>query len=102
MSALEELMTLSQVCGFAGTLIVFVAYLPQIVHLVKEHCSAGVSLWAFALWLVASILLFAHAALIPDTVFMVMQGVNTLASAVILFFGWLYRGQTCAVHRRKT
>jgi hypothetical protein len=32
------------------------AYVPQVVHLGKEHCSAGVSRRAWAMWLVSSLL----------------------------------------------
>jgi len=33
----------SQVLGFLGTGLVAMAYIPQIRHLIKEHCSAGIS-----------------------------------------------------------
>jgi uncharacterized protein with PQ loop repeat len=35
--------------GLTGALIAGYAYLPQIRHLTKEHCSAGISRNAFAL-----------------------------------------------------
>ena len=47
--------------GFVGTVIVIVAYMPQIIHRVKAQCSAGISLKAYGLWLLSSFLLLAHA-----------------------------------------
>ena len=56
-------MSLSQLLGFLGTAIVAAAYIPRIHHLVKEHCSAGISMNAYSLWCVASILFLVHAAM---------------------------------------
>jgi uncharacterized protein with PQ loop repeat len=42
--------------GVAGIAISMLAYMPQVVHLAKEHCSAGVSSRAWAMWLVSSLL----------------------------------------------
>jgi uncharacterized protein with PQ loop repeat len=62
-------MTTSQILGFVGTALVIGGYIPQIVHLVKERCTAGISIPAFSLWCVASLLFLLHAAVIQDTVF---------------------------------
>jgi hypothetical protein len=43
--------------GIAGITISMVAYVPQVVHLGKEHCSAGISRRAWAMWLVVGSLL---------------------------------------------
>jgi hypothetical protein len=59
--------------GFAGTVIVIIAYMPQIIHLVKAQCSAGISLNAYGLWLIASFLLLAHAFNLNDPVFLALQ-----------------------------
>ena len=47
--------------GIAGITISMVAYVPQVVHLGKEHCSAGISRRAWAMWLVGSLLVGALA-----------------------------------------
>lgn len=47
--------------GYAGTGLVIVAYLPQITHLLRKHCSAGVSSGAHLLWGVAAMLLLSYA-----------------------------------------
>ncbi|MGQ0592120.1 MAG: PQ-loop repeat-containing protein [Gammaproteobacteria bacterium] len=43
--------------GYVGTALVIVAYLPQITHLIREKCSAGISFGAYAIWVVAAVLL---------------------------------------------
>jgi hypothetical protein len=48
-------MALSQLLRFLGTGIAAAPYIPQIHRVVKEHCSAGISMNAYALWCVASI-----------------------------------------------
>ena len=62
--------------GYIGTALVIGAYAPQIWHLWTEHCSAGVSERAYALWALASALFLGHSIVIGDTVFMVTQLVN--------------------------
>ncbi len=37
------------------------AYLPQIMHLVRVHCAAGISRSAFRAWLFAALLITTHA-----------------------------------------
>ena len=71
-------MTTTQILGFVGTGLVIVGYIPQVVHLIKERCTAGISVAAFSLWCAASLLFLIHAAVIRDAVFVVVQmrGVN--------------------------
>jgi PQ loop repeat len=45
---------LLSVIGYIGTGLVIGAYAPQISHLWTEHCSAGISERAYALWALAS------------------------------------------------
>ena len=45
-----------EILGIAGITISMLAYVPQVMHLGKEHCSAGISRRAWAMWLVASLL----------------------------------------------
>jgi len=88
-------MALSEVFGFLGATIVVLAYVPQIHHMVREHCSGGISAMAWALWLIASILVLSHAITTKDSVFISLQAVNTLATAIILFLIKSYQGKTC-------
>jgi uncharacterized protein with PQ loop repeat len=92
-------MTTSQILGFVGTALVIGGYIPQIVHLVKERCTAGISIPAFSLWCVASLLFLLHAAVIQDTVFVGVQCVNLVAGGLIVGFCTRYKGQVCAFHR---
>ena len=88
----------SQVFGFVGTGLVIVGYIPQIVHLIKERCTAGISIPAFSLWCVASLLFVIHAAVIRDQVFVVLQSVNLVAGGIIVGFSRKYEGQVCPFH----
>jgi lipid-A-disaccharide synthase-like uncharacterized protein len=87
-----------ELVGIAGIAISVLAYLPQVVHLAREHCSAGVSGRAWAMWLTSSVLVGALALHRHDAVFVLLQ-LSTLTSAVvILFLVHRYRGMVCAAH----
>ena len=87
--------------GFAGTFIVIIAYLPQILHLVKAQCSAGISLKAYGLWLVSSLLLLGHAFNLNDAVFIALQSYQLGATMTIVTFAWKYKNMTCELHKRQ-
>jgi PQ loop repeat len=50
-----------ELLGLTGIAISVAAYLPQVVHLAREHCSAGVSRRAWTMWLASSLLVGALA-----------------------------------------
>lgn len=87
-----------EILGAAGIAIAMVAYLPQVVHLAKEHCSAGVSSRAWMMWLVSSLLIGTVAVHRHDAVFMTLQIGSLTSAAVILFLGRRYRGLVCEAH----
>lgn len=87
-----------ELAGFAGAVLAGVAYLPQIVHLVRERCTAGISRLAFAIWWVASFLVTVHAVAVDDGVFIFLGLVQIVATTVILTFSTLYRGFYCGIH----
>jgi uncharacterized protein with PQ loop repeat len=89
----------SEVLGFGGAVLAAYAYAPQIAHLVREQCSAGISLRAFSLWFTASALLATHAVAIADPVFAVLGLFQLVATGVILFYGHQYRYSVCPWHR---
>jgi uncharacterized protein with PQ loop repeat len=91
-------MSLSQFLGFLGTGIVAVAYIPQVRHLLKEHCSAGISISAYVLWFFASVLFLIHAAMIRDVVFIFVQVLNLVATLAIVFCAKKYERQICLTH----
>ena len=92
-------MTASQLLGFVATALVIGGYIPQIVHLIKQRCTAGISIPAFSLWWAASLLFLIHAGVIRDAVFVGVQTVNLVAGALILVFCKRYEGEVCPSHR---
>lgn len=92
-------MTVTEIIGFTGSGLVLWAFEPQIRHLVQEHCSAGISRRAYALWFVAGLFLFTHAIMIRDAVFIFLQIVNTLLTLTILIFAQKYKNGVCPTHR---
>jgi lipid-A-disaccharide synthase-like uncharacterized protein len=84
--------------GVIGIALSMVAYVPQIAHLAREHCSAGVSRRAWALWLVSSVLVGALAIERRDPIFMLLQASSLTSAALILMLAQRYRGMVCAYH----
>ncbi len=80
--------------GYTGTTLVILAYLPQIFHLLKEHCSAGLCVRAYLMWVAASLLLLSYAVSQNDGVFIALQGYQLLSTGIICFFSKdiIYRG----------
>ena len=58
----------------------------------------GVSVAAFAVWLVASTLMLAQAVAIDAVVFITLSAFQIVATGVILAFAILLRGARCASH----
>lgn len=88
----------SELIGVGGASLAGYAYLPQIAHLIRERCSAGISRRAFALWFTASILITIHAVLIPAMVFILLGVIQIAATATILIYSARYRGLVCSFH----
>jgi uncharacterized protein with PQ loop repeat len=91
---------MSELIGLTGASLAGFAYLPQIRHLIQERCAAGISRSAFALWLIASMLMTIHAALLPAPVFVCLGAIQITAIATILVYSARYRGHACPTHRR--
>lgn len=90
-------MDFTKIIGLFGAILAGIAYLPQITHLIKEHCSAGISKKAYILWLVAAIAILIHAIAIKSPVFILLSSIQLVATVLILFFSNKYKG-TCAFH----
>ena len=88
----------TQIAGFAGAGLAGVAYLPQVSHLVRSRCSAGISRLAFGIWLLASLLVTARAIAIGAGVFIVLGGIQIVATALITVCAARYQGMPCPVH----
>ncbi len=74
-----------EILGTAGVAISVAAYVPQVVHLGREHCSVGVSSRAWAMWLVSSLLVGALAVHRRELVFILLQVFSLTSAAMILF-----------------
>ncbi|MGH2554888.1 MAG: PQ-loop repeat-containing protein [Actinomycetota bacterium] len=92
------MLTTTEIAGFIGVGLAGAAYVPQVWHLVREHCSAGISRFAFGLWLVASLLVTTRAIAIGAGVFIVLGAVQIVATTLILFCAAKYASSYCASH----
>jgi hypothetical protein len=88
----------TEVAGFIGVALAGAAYVPQVWHLVREHCSGGISRIAFGVWLVASFLLTTRAMAIGAGVFIVLGAVQIAATTVVLFCATRFAGSPCVSH----
>ena len=87
-----------EILGIAGITISMLAYVPPVVHLGKEHCSAGISRRAWAMWLVGSLLVGTLAVHRRDFVFIALQFSTLTSAAIIPFLAQKYRGMVCEAH----
>lgn len=84
--------------GFVGAVLGGYAYLPQILHLIREKCSAGISPRAYAIWTFSSALVLTNALYIRSPVFIFICSVQLISSAIILTFGIKNRNHACESH----
>ncbi len=91
-------MPLFELLGMAGIAISVLAYLPQVVHLARERCSAGISRRSWAMWLLGSMLVGALALHRRDLVFILLQVSSLTSAAIILALAQRYRGMVCETH----
>lgn len=87
-----------EILGIIGIGISVAAYVPQVVHLAREHCSAGVSSRAWAMWLAGGLLVGALAVQRGDPVFILLQLSSLTSAAVILLLARRYKGMACETH----
>ena len=91
-------MTATEIAGFAGAGLAGAAYVPQIAHLVRARCSAGISQLAFAAWLLSSVLITARAIAIGADVFITVGGIQIVATALIMLCAARYQDKPCPGH----
>jgi PQ loop repeat len=92
------MLTATQIAGFAGAGLAGAAYVPQISHLIRARCSAGISRLAFGVWLLASVLVTARAIAIHADVFIVLGGIQIVATTLIMLFAARYKDTPCPIH----
>lgn len=82
--------------GFAGTGLVMLAYVPQLVHLIRARCAGGVSLRAYLVWTAAAALLLSYAISTGDAVFTALQTYQLVAITSISLLSLRHRGNECS------
>ena len=92
------MLTVTEIAGYVGAGLAGAAYVPQISHLIRDRCSAGISRLAFAIWLLASFLTTAQAVAIHAGVFIVLGGIQIVATTLIMFYAARYKDTSCPVH----
>jgi len=92
------MLTATEIAGFVGAGLAGAAYVPQIAHLIRARCSAGISRLAFEVWLVASLLTTAHAIAIGASVFIVLGGIQIVATTLIMLCAARYKNTPCPIH----
>jgi hypothetical protein len=92
------MLTATQIGGFVGAGLAGAAYVPQISHLIRAHCSAGISRLAFGVWLLSSLLITARAVAIGAGVFIVLGGIQIVATALIMLYATRYKDTACPSH----
>ena len=91
-------MSITEIAGFAGAGLAGAAYVPQISHLIRARCSAGISRLAFGAWLLASLLITARAIAVHAAVFIVLGTVQIVATALIMLYAARYQDTLCPIH----
>jgi len=92
------MLTATEIAGFVGAGLAGAAYVPQISHLIRARCSAGISRLAFEVWLLASVLTTARATAIHAGVFIALGGIQIVATALIMLYAIRYRDTPCPSH----
>jgi uncharacterized protein with PQ loop repeat len=92
------MLTATEIAGFIGAGLAGAAYVPQISHLIRARCSAGISRLAFTVWLLASVLTTARAVAIHAGVFIALGGIQIVATALITLFAARYKDTPCPSH----
>ena len=92
------MLSATEVAGFAGAGLAGAAYVPQISHLVRARCAAGISRLAFAVWLLSSVLVTARAVAIGAGVFIALGGIQIVATALIVLCAVRYKDTPCPRH----
>jgi lipid-A-disaccharide synthase-like uncharacterized protein len=87
-----------EIIGIVGIAISMAAYVPQVVHLAREHCSAGVSSRAWTMWLIGALFVGLLAVHRGDPVFILLQASSLTCAATILYLARRYKGMSCETH----
>jgi lipid-A-disaccharide synthase-like uncharacterized protein len=89
-----------EIIGWIGTMLVVIAYYPQIHHLWAEKCAWGISLATWFIWLIAGVLLLTYAVARRDALFAIVQSINILAIAATIILA-KRSNNVCPYHSKK-
>jgi hypothetical protein len=89
------MLSTTEIAGFVGAGLAGAAYVPQISRLIRTRCAAGISRPAFEAWLLASLLTTARAIAIHAGVFIVLGGIQIVATALIIRYTTRYKDTPC-------
>ncbi len=78
--------------GIVGTVLVMLAFVPQIALLLRTRRAGALSVKSSALNTTASGVLFTYAMLRSDLIFIVVTGYQLAAAILIVVLNILYRG----------
>jgi hypothetical protein len=92
------MLTATEIAGFVGAGLAGAAYVPQVSHLIRARCSAGISRLAFGVWLLASVLTTVRAIAIGAGVFIALGGIQIAATMVITLCAIRYKDTPCPSH----
>jgi uncharacterized protein with PQ loop repeat len=98
LSSVSDVLTATEIAGYVGAGLSGAAYVPQISHLIRARCSAGISRLAFGVWLLATCLVMARAIALQAGVFIVLGVIQIAATAIIVFYATRYRDMSCPDH----
>lgn len=84
-------MMMIELLGFIGTILVISAYIPQILRLIKTKNAVSISISAWIIWLIGTIMILSHALTIGDRVFIFFQSLSLILVTIILFLALRYR-----------
>ena len=87
-----------EIIGIAGIAISVTAYVPHVLHLASEHCSAGISSRAWTMWFIGALFVGLLAVRRGDPVFILLQACSLASAAVILYLARKYKGRSCPSH----
>jgi uncharacterized protein with PQ loop repeat len=90
-----------EVIGWIGTVLVIVAYYPQIRHLWVEKCAWGISVWTWVLWLIASSLLLIYCIIRGEVLLSIVQ-ITNMASIVTTIVLVKRSDTVCPYHQSVT
>ena len=89
-----------EVLGWVGTVLVTIAYVPQIHHLIVEKCAWGISISTWLIWLLASALLLIYCILQHDSLFIIVQSINIIAIVTTIILA-RRSNHVCPYHLKK-